>query len=319
MLLKHKLYVSLIVATLLPLSISTLLFSNNLRAHAENKFSKTTLPTALSNVKNAIERQLSTPISTSRAIATNLFVERFIEQGESTNDITDFITYLNHVKINDDAISAYIISDKTKKYYSFDGDTRTLSFPTDNWFKEFIYKETPYELIFDINPKINKAKIYVNYAIKIDGIKVGIGGISHSVSSINDMIKHHSIGESGIAYLVDNNGKIKLHPDESLIGNVIALNNIAYGQQHIILRGENEFITSSTPLTSLDWHLVAEVPIQELYGPIDDAIQSNLIFGGLIALLGIIFIILFANKMFKPIEEITVSVSSLATKIIGKR
>lgn len=319
MLLKHKLYVSLIAATLLPLSISTLLFSNSLRGHAEHKFSETTLPTALSNVRNAIEHQLSIPISTSRAIAKNLFVERFIEKGESPNDIPSFIAYLNHVKNNDLAASAFIVSDKTKKYYSFSGEIRTLSFPNDNWFKEFIYKDKPYELIFDINHKTNKAKIYVNYAIEIKGIKVGIGGISHSVNSINDKIKNYSIGESGIVYLVDNNGKIKLHPDKELIGSVITLNNIAYGHQHIISRGEDEFITSSIPLTSLDWHLVAEVPIQELYGPIDRAIQHNLIYGGLIALLGIIFIILFANKMFKPIEEITASVSSLATKIIGKR
>lgn len=318
MLLKHKLYASLIVATLLPLSISTLLFSNNIREHAAQKLSQDELPTALSNVRNAIEWQLSAPIATSRAIAKNYFVEQWFEQGESQDKLDGFITYLESVKKNDDAISAYIVSDDSKKYYSYSGEVRSLTFPSDNWFREFLNSDVPYELNFDINKKTNKAKIYVNYAIEIEGVRRGVGGISHSVNSMNEIIENQLIGKTGIVYLVDSLGIVKLHPNQDLIGSTIALNNIIYGQQSTLTRHNIAFITSSIPLTSLDWHLVAEIPAQELYGPINDAIKRNLIWGALIALFGIAIMMLVVNRMFRPIEDITVSVSSLATKIIGK-
>lgn len=319
LLLKHKLYASLIMATLLPLTISTLLFSNNIRENSVQRLENTELPTALSNVKNAIEWQLAAPIATSRAIAKNLFIEQWIESGEPENSTDNFIEYLDHIKNNDDAITAYIVSDKTKKYYSSSSEIRNLIFPSDNWFNDFLYSNKPYELSFDINKEINKAKIYINYAIEVNGLKVGIAGISHSLNSMNDMIENQTIGQSGIVYLVDQNGLIKLHPNQELIGSVVSLNNIMYGHQSTRLKGQEEYIVSSIPLTSLNWHLVAEIPSQELYGPIDSAIKTNLLWGTLIALVGLIFIMLFVNRMFKPIEDITVSISSLATKIIGKR
>lgn len=319
MLLKHKLYASLILATLLPLTISTLLFSNNIREHTAQKLENNDLPTALNDVKNAIEWQLATPITTSRSIAKNLFVERWIKNDEPEELVDDFISYLNHIKNNNDAVNTYIVSDKSKKYYSNSSEVRDLTFPSDNWFNEFLYSNKSYELKFDINKETKKEKIYINYAIEVDGFKVGIAGISYSVNAMNEMITNQSIGQKGIVYLVDNDGLIKLHPNRDLIGTDVSLNNIIYGQQSTRLKNEEEYIVSSIPLTSLNWHLVAEIPTIELYGPIDNAIKTNLFWGLLIALVGLMFIMLFVNRMFKPIEDITVSVSTLATKIIGKR
>lgn len=318
MLLKHKLYTSLIVATLLPLLISTLFFSTNLHELISKKLEKQELPIALSNVKNAIEWQLSEPIATSRAIATNLFVKQWIRDGESTHSTEQYIDYLNNVKITDDAISAFIVSDTSQRYYSYSGEIRELTYPDDNWFTDFLASSKRYGLVFDINKETGKAKVYVNYVVEVDGSRRGLAGISHSVSSMNEIIKRQTIGNNGIVYLVDSVGEIKLHPDQSKIGESISLSNIIYGLQTKIERDDELFIASSIPLESLDWHLVAEIPEAELYGPIDDAIRKNLLFGGAIALIGIMLIVIFVNRMFRPIEQITSSVSSLATKIIGK-
>ncbi len=317
-LLKHKLYTSLIAATLLPLCISTVFFSNSLHDLTSNKLANEELPTALSNVRNAIEWQLSEPIATSRAIATNLFVKQWLQDGESAENKQQYIDYLNNVKLTDDAISAFIVSDTSQQYYSYSGEVRQLSYPSDNWFTDFLSSNKRYGLIFDINKQTGKAKVYVNYIIEIEGERRGLAGISHSVSSMNEIIKSQSIGNGGIVFLVDAVGEIKLHPNQSMIGESIPLNNIIYGLQTTIERDNHTLVSSSIPLQSLDWHLVAEIPEDKLYGPIDEAIRNNLIFGGLIAILGVILIILLVNRMFRPIEKITNSVSSLATKIVGK-
>ena len=54
MLLKQKLYISLILAIVLPLTISTLLFTQSIRNHTEQKLANVDLPTALNEVKNGI-------------------------------------------------------------------------------------------------------------------------------------------------------------------------------------------------------------------------------------------------------------------------
>jgi methyl-accepting chemotaxis protein len=59
MLLKQKLYVSLILAIVISLTISTLLFAHSIRTHTEQKLAKDDLPTALNEVKNGIELALS--------------------------------------------------------------------------------------------------------------------------------------------------------------------------------------------------------------------------------------------------------------------
>ena len=59
MLLKQKLYVSLILAIVLPLTISTLLFTTSIRTHTEQKLANVDLPTTLNEVKNGIELALS--------------------------------------------------------------------------------------------------------------------------------------------------------------------------------------------------------------------------------------------------------------------
>jgi len=78
MLLKRKVYLSLILAVVAPLAISTLIFSNSIRSNTEEKLAKVDLPTALSEVKSQIELELSTPIIVGKEIAQNLFVQQWM-------------------------------------------------------------------------------------------------------------------------------------------------------------------------------------------------------------------------------------------------
>lgn len=47
MLLKQKVYISLILAIVVPLAVSTFLFSNSIQSHIGDKLAKVDLPTAL--------------------------------------------------------------------------------------------------------------------------------------------------------------------------------------------------------------------------------------------------------------------------------
>lgn len=136
MLLKRKVYLSLILAVVAPLAISTLIFSNSIRSNTEEKLAKVDLPTALSEVKSQIELELSTPIIVGKEIAQNLFVQQWMNNNEDAQSRGKFIDYLKHIKNKNQASNAYIISKNSRNYYTDEGISRQID-SSDTWFDAF--------------------------------------------------------------------------------------------------------------------------------------------------------------------------------------
>ena len=103
MLLKQKVYISLILAIVVPLAVSTFLFSNSIQNHTDEKLAKVDLPTALSEVKSKIELELATPIIVAKEIAQNSFVKQWLSNGESEQARADYINYLASIKKDNNA------------------------------------------------------------------------------------------------------------------------------------------------------------------------------------------------------------------------
>ena len=314
MLLRHKLYVSLVFAIVFPLSVSTYMFSTNIKTHATEKLIQSELPTALSDVRNAIELELAEPIITSKSIATNLFVKNWLKGGEAENLQSEFVSYLSEVKDQSNAITAFIVSGASNNYYTHSGLVRQINKSNDLWFYDFIDSNKEYDLSIDIDKTLGKAAVFINYSIVIDGERKAIGGVGRSLDSMTSLIKSYKIGEQGIVYLVDDKGVIKLHPDQSLIGNPVRLADLSNGKILSDERVTGTYLIASTPLKSINWHLVAEIPERQLYDAVNSAINKNIIFGFIIALIGFALIRLIITQIFKPIEAITRAVTSLTEK-----
>jgi methyl-accepting chemotaxis protein len=314
MLLKQKLYVSLILAIVIPLTISTLLFTHSIRTHTEQKLAKDDLPTALNEVKNGIELALSIPIIVSKEIAQNSFVINWLSGNEVEEQQDSFIQYLSDIRNKNDAISAYIVSEKSGNYYTNSGIDRRVDREKDKWFYSFLASDKPFELSLDVDKTTQKLVVFINYAVEVDGVRSGIAGIGLSLDSMTSLVSNYRIGEEGFVYLVSSNGEIMLHGDKAKIGRSIKLFAIKDGQLVDKNRDGEDYIISSTPLNSLNWHLVAEIPQEQLYGPINSAINKNIFFGAVIALLGFVLVRMLAGQIFKPIEQITDAVTALTEK-----
>jgi len=312
--LKQKIYTSLVLAIVLPLTISTILFSESIKSNADEKLANSELPTALREVRNAIELELSVPINTSRSIAKNTFVENWLREGEQEAQLDGFIEYLARIKNDNNAITSFIVSNETSNYYTNSGIVRQVDKNEDQWFYNFINGNKAYELSLDIDKTLGKAAVFINYAIEVDGVRTAIGGVGRSLESMTDLIKSYKLGEAGFVYLVDDKGEIKLHPNKSLIGKKVNLSAIKNGKLESVKKNDVNVIISSTPITSLDWHLVAEIPEEQLYRAINNAINLNIVFGVVIAIIGFMLVRLLARQIFRPIEAITSAVSALTEK-----
>lgn len=313
MLLKRKVYLSLILAVVAPLAISTLIFSNSIRSNTEEKLAKVDLPTALSEVKSQIELELSTPIVVGKEIAQNLFVQQWMNNNEDAQSRGKFIDYLKHIKNKNQASNAYIISKNSRNYYTDEGISRQID-SSDTWFDVFLASDRPFEVALDIDKGSSEVMVFINYAIEFDGQRQGIAGIGRSLDSMVDLISEYRIGEGGIVYLASGSGEIMLHGDKTKIGQSVDLAPIKNGAiQSKVIDGD-DYVVSSTPVNSLGWHLVAEIPQEQLYGPINSAISTNIIFGVIIALVGLALARVLVGQIFRPIENITAAVNALTEK-----
>ena len=314
MLLKQKVYISLILAIVVPLAVSTFLFSNSIQSHIGDKLAKVDLPTALSEVKSKIELELSTPIIVAKEIAQNLFVKQWLSNGESEQTQADYINYLASIKKDNKAVMAYIISKNTNNYYTDTGISRKIDRSEDLWFDQFLSSNKPFEIALDIDKTTNTMVVFINYALEIGGERTAITGVGRSLDSMINLINEYRIGEAGVVYLVSDDGEVMLHSDRDLMGQKININEIKNGAIVNKQIGDEDFVVSSTPIESLGWHLVAEIPENQLYGPINSAINSNLLFGVIIAIIGFVLARVLVAQIFKPIENITAAVNSLTKK-----
>ncbi|MDO6548177.1 methyl-accepting chemotaxis protein [Pseudoalteromonas carrageenovora] len=314
MLLKQKVYISLILAIVVPLAVSTFLFSNSIQSHIGDKLAKVDLPTALSEVKSKIELELSTPIIVAKEIAQNLFVKQWLSNGESEQTQADYINYLASIKKDNKAVMAYIISKNTNNYYTDTGISRKIDRSEDLWFDQFLSSNKPFEIALDIDKTTNTMVVFINYALEIGGERTAITGVGRSLDSMINLINEYRIGEAGVVYLVSDDGEVMLHSDRDLMGQKININEIKNGAIVNKQIGDEDYVVSSTPIESLGWHLVAEIPENQLYGPINSAINSNLLFGIIIAIIGFVLARVLVAQIFKPIENITAAVNSLTKK-----
>ncbi len=312
MLLKQKLYLSMIVAILVPLITSISIFSSNIRNHSTEKLIEDEIPTALREVRNAIELELSVPIITSKELANNTFIKRWIENGENPEEFNPIKEQLESIKQKNNAISAFIVSGNSKKYYSDKGLDRHVDQENDQWFYGFLNSIEEFELSLSIKEEAYKSAIFINYAINVNGERVAVGGLGRSLNSMVDLVKNYKFGKTGFVYLVDASGEIKVHPDKEKIGRKVQLDAIKNGNIDELVRDGNTYIVSGIPLQSLDWYLVAETPKSELFSAINDAITQSVLFGLLIAVIGLVFAGVLVKQIFRPIEKISEAVADLA-------
>lgn len=314
MLLKHQVYVSLIAAAVIPIMVSTIFVSSGLKKNAEQKLSDTDLPTAMREVRNAIELELTQPVVMSQSIAQNNIIKDWVSAGEPLSQRDSIVNYLAEIRRQNNAISAYVVLGESGNYYNHTGLSRTLDPVEDAWFNTFIQSDLVFELSFDIDEGTQVPVVFINYVIEINGQRVGIGGIGRALEDMTSLITDYQLGLSGQIYLVDSEDTIKLHRNTRLIGNKIRLpKNVDTGFSVMEKDGE-ELISAHIPLNSVDWLLVGEIPSEELYGAISAAIQKIIMVSVILVIAAFLLVRWVASKIFKPLDDITDAIVGLTER-----
>jgi methyl-accepting chemotaxis protein len=266
------------------------------------------LPASLGEVGNEINLKLETPILASKMMTLSPLMK------QASLSEKNLRAYLESVKNEFNAISAYYVSNEASTYYTHNGVLKTISTneQSDQWFYRFIQSDKAFELSLDIDAGTGIPALFVNYAVTRNGERIGVTGIGLTLESITQLISNYSVGKSGIVFLVDKQGIIKVHPDKNLIGQ--SLNSVGIesslllgSQQTIVHEGVVDGqpqILGSKAMPGIGWTLITQIPKQEVLSELNGFSQTIIFMALLIAAIYTPIAAWATNKLLLPFVEV---------------
>ena len=135
---RHKLSALIAGALIVSLLVSTVISNFAMRSVMLDRIEIDEIPARLNALANAIDKEISVPVTISKAMAENHFTNSWMSQGESQDTLQMITDYLMAMKVKNNAITSYIVSGHSNKYYTPDSPPRSFNTQSDPWFFDFI-------------------------------------------------------------------------------------------------------------------------------------------------------------------------------------
>ncbi|XEI32540.1 methyl-accepting chemotaxis protein [Aeromonas veronii] len=275
----------------------------------ETRMFEQELPNLTQRIGKEIEKDLTSVAGAARQLANDRFVLDWVARGMPKEQEAILINQLKDMAAQYGLVTASFADRQTAAYYNQDGFLRNLTPEQDAWF--YGYTKSQQDLMLSIFRESNgEVKLFVNFQ-QLNGR--GLAGLAKSLDSMVNMLANFRIGDSGLVFMTDASGKVKLHPDASRIdrdslaqlasGSSNLLNKQPFAATHAEIDGQPVVLASSyIPL--LDWYLVAQVPEAEIYAELDSArLHILLVSLAIAAGMGLLGMLL-AGSVSRPLNQL---------------
>ncbi len=311
-----QLMLSMGAAILLSVLVVIGIYSQVANQQAERYLVGEALPARVAAVRNDLERVLTEPLTAANAIATNSLVADWLAEGENPYQQAEFSRYLQGVETQNKALTTFVVGLETGNYFTGKGLDRTLQRGPDTaWFYDFVDSGKSRSLDIDIDSTTSVPTLFINQRIEANGKVLGVGGLGLSLQAMSDLISSFKFGQAGRLYLVSAAGQVKVHPDATVsdkqsLSQVVGIEAAQQlmGQNAAVVNFERDgaaYLAMVTPLKSLDWLLVAEIPEDEIYAEARQALFTTALIGVAVALLFVGLVVLLARGLVRPIRRVT--------------
>ncbi|RUO72921.1 methyl-accepting chemotaxis protein [Idiomarina ramblicola] len=323
--LQNKLTLSMAIALTTLLAIAMGVSTFMMRSLIEERVTKQELPATLGEIRGEVGQLIATPMLVSQELANNQYLIDALKSDESASVQSEITRYLNRIYKQRNAAAAFTVSAESNNYYTADGFFKTVSpdEKRDDWFFDFAKSNIDQELNFDVDEQSGTPTVFVNVRISDNGRTLGVGGIGQSLEALQNAIADFNVGESGVAYLVDAEGRIQIHPRLSdfrqlstEVGSEVAsklLNNSEVEIDYTSQSGE-DLIVASTYLPNSDWRIVIELPEAELYSGLNQTVTAIVIISFIIGLGFVIASWFYARRIVRPIKYVANNLNRMSNE-----
>lgn len=142
---------------------------------------------------------------------------------------------------------------------------------------------------------------------------VGVLGASVNLSEINNVVNSNRVLENGYTYIVDNYGRLIIHPNSDYVREMLNIDYLEPVQR--VLNGETgkgkyifegvEKMVSFTPYEFAGWGVLSQVPVDEAYQDIKQMKTVLIISFLLLLTLTILLSYLATGVHMRPLKEIS--------------
>lgn len=214
MLLKSKYKVVVLITVLLIffsiiLSVINYIVSLN---SAQNQLKEQALPLSLDNIYTDIQKSIIQPYLVSSMMANDTFVQEWLINDEENEK--RIVRYLEAIKNKYDMFNTFLVSDKTKNYYTQNGFIEKIDEKNEShkWYFNFKNIQDKHEINLDFNEHFsNNMIMFINYKIfDRDYHYLGATGIAIKISYIDDLLKSFRLKYKFIVTFFNKDGKVVL-------------------------------------------------------------------------------------------------------------
>ncbi|WP_042012430.1 methyl-accepting chemotaxis protein [Aeromonas fluvialis] len=308
--LKQKILATITLAVVLSCLLVGYFSQRSAQQLIENRMFEQELPNLTQRISKEIEQDLHGIAQAARQLATDRFILDWVDRGMPKEQESILINQLRDVANQYGLVTASFADRQSAAYYNQDGFLRNLTPAQDAWFYD--YTKSQKEMTLSIFRESNgEVKLFVNFQ-QLNGR--GLAGFAKSLDTMVTMVANFRLEESGIVFMVDGSGKVKLHPEANRIERD-TLGGIASGDTGSLLarrpfavinaeiNGE-PMVLASSYIPLLDWYLVAQVPQAEIYAELDQTRNEILMISLVIALVMGLMGMLLAGSVSRPLNEL---------------
>ncbi|HLH25328.1 MAG TPA: cache domain-containing protein [Chloroflexota bacterium] len=168
---------------------------------------------------------------------------------------------------------------------------------------------------WDVHPALTGGRSSLTIVTPIrdaDRNVVGAVGVVIDMATLSDVVEHVAVGAGGQAFVLDDDGRVLLHPDRQLVqerpdysglGVPVGSRLVGPGTVHYTLDGEAR-VAGYAPVGTLGWTVVVERPEAAVLDPADRSWRLALSGLGISMLLALVAALWLARTLTRPVREL---------------
>lgn len=313
---KYKIAIIIgILLVILSISITTINYFVSLN-NTQQQLKNQALPLSLDNIYTEIQKHIIEPYLVSSMMANDTFVQDWLINDEKNHEKIE--NYLSVIKNKYQMFTTYLVSNKSKNYYTQDGFVETISKdnPDNNWYFNFKQKSKNHEINLDFNKNLSNALImFINYKIfDRDYTFLGSTGVAIKISYINDMLKTFRQKYHFKVFFINKDAHIVLSEKDyfkyNSLDEIDYLNSI---KDDLISKESKSFeyqvdgkehILNTKYIPELDLYLLVEAKTEDFLVHVKDIFYFNLFISFVISFLIIITLVYLIKNYNRKLEHL---------------
>lgn len=215
-------------------------------------------------INDAIDAAIEGPIVVAKTMANDNLINNYLinEDNYDEEEIINIMAgWLKDIKESGEFTSAFLVSEKSHRYYTPEGLNKIVNPQTDShdiWYTNFIKSNLPISLDVDIDQmNHNSWTVFLNARITDDkGNLLGVCGIGIIMSKLQKLFEQYEELYSVKINLVDYDGLVQVDTSNVNIENSYRSTELTSKEEKVVYTElKNGFVTCCY-ISEMDWYLV---------------------------------------------------------------